>query len=59
MAGCLSTHPLTKGESYIRANANLSHEEYHRSRMIHYVSHPSYGAGGKKESWHDRRNLGN
>ena len=59
MASCLRAHPLTKGESYVWANAKTSHEEDHHSQMIHDVSHPCYGAGGKKVSWHDWRNLGN
>ena len=60
MASCLSSHPFTRGESYVLANAIPSHEEGHRSQMIHNVRHLNYGAGGKKASWQDRcKFLGN
>ena len=60
MASCLSSHPFTRGESYVLANAIPSHEEGHRSQMIHNVRHLIYGAGGKKASWQDRcKFLGN
>ncbi len=52
-------HPLTKGVSYVLANAKPSHDEGHHRHLIHYVSHLTYGAGRRKGSWQDRRNVGN